>query len=115
VKPFDPRIIRTVPEARGPLLALGTAGAASGAATIATAFALTGVVVAIARGTGLRAPLAWLAAIFVVRALLAAVTEYVAARAGAAVSTALRRRLLAAWAGAPHTGSDSSATRAQRD
>lgn len=111
MKPFDPRIIRTVPEARGPLLALGTAGAASGAATIATAFALTGVVVAIARGTDLRAPLTSLVAIFVVRALLAAVTEYVAARAGAAVSTALRRRLLAAWAGAPHTGSDSSATR----
>ena len=105
-KPFDPQLFRTAPEARGPLLALGAVGAASGAATIATAFALTGVVVAIARSADLSTPLAWLALLFIARGLLAATTEYVAARAGARVSTALRRRLLAAWIQRPGGESD---------
>ncbi len=99
MKPLDPQVLRTVPEARRPFVVLGTVGVAQGAATIATAFALTGVVVAIARSGPLLVPLTWLAALFAIRGLLAAVAEYAAAHAGATVTTALRARLLGAWAG----------------
>ncbi|CCH72800.1 membrane hypothetical protein [Nostocoides australiense Ben110] len=101
MRPFDPRLFRTVPEARGPFVLLAAVGAAGGAATIATAFALTGVVVAIARHTDLSRPLTWLAVLFVARGLLAAVTEYAAAHAGARVSTSLRRHVLTAWTSRP--------------
>lgn len=101
MRPFDPRLFRTAPEARGPFVLLAAVGAAGGAATIATAFALTGVVVAIARHTDLSRPLTWLAVLFVARGLLAAVTEYAAAHAGARVSTSLRRHVLTAWTSRP--------------
>ncbi|MBK6888258.1 MAG: thiol reductant ABC exporter subunit CydD [Tetrasphaera sp.] len=98
MKPFDPQVLRTVPEARRPFVALGAVGVAQGAATIATAFALTGVVVAIARSAPITTPLAWLVGLFVARAVLAAAAEYAAAHAGATVTTAVRARLLGAWA-----------------
>ncbi len=101
MKPFDPEVFSTVPETRRPFVALGVVGILQGVATIATAFALTGVVVAIARSADVRMPLTWLVVLFAARGLLAAAAEYVAARAGAVVSTALRARLLAAWAGRP--------------
>lgn len=101
MRPFDPQVLRTVPEARRPLLALGAVGVAQGISTIATAFALTGVVVAIARSEPVLAPALWLAALFAARAVLAAIADYVAAWAGIGVATALRRRLLAAWATQP--------------
>jgi thiol reductant ABC exporter CydD subunit len=72
-------------------------GVATGVATIATAFALAGVVVAVVDDRPLTAPTAWLGALFVVRAVLAWSTEYVAAWAGVSVSTALRASLVRAW------------------
>lgn len=99
MRPFDPQLLRTVPEARRPLAVLAAVGIASGVATVATAFALTAVVVAVVRGTPLAAPAAYLVGLFVVRGLLAHTGERVAARAGATVSSALRRRLLARWLG----------------
>jgi ABC-type transport system involved in cytochrome bd biosynthesis fused ATPase/permease subunit len=66
-------------------------------ATIATAFALSAVVVAVVEGTDLAAPLAWLLGLFAVRAVLAAATERVAAWAGVSVSSALRTALLGRW------------------
>lgn len=101
MRPFDPRLFRTVPEARGPFVLLAAVGAAGGAATIATAFALTGVVVAIARSEPVLTPALWLTGLFAARALLAALAEYAAAWAGVSVATALRQRLLAAWASRP--------------
>ena len=47
MRPFDPRLLRVVPSARGPVAALAAMGVAAGVATIATAFALTGLVVAV--------------------------------------------------------------------
>ncbi|WP_076262328.1 thiol reductant ABC exporter subunit CydD [Intrasporangium flavum] len=97
MRPFDPRLLRAVPAARRPVLALGATGVASGAATIATAFALSAVVVAVVDGSSLVGPLTWLGALFVVRAGLAAGNESVSAWAGVAVSSALRSALLRHW------------------
>ena len=97
MKPFDPRLLRAVPAARRPVVVLAATGIASGLTTIATAFALSAVVVAVVDGTDLTTPLAWLLGLFAVRAVLAAVTEWVAAWAGVSVSSALRASLLGRW------------------
>ena len=70
---------------------------AQGLATIATAFALTSLVVAVVRGMPLGGPAAYLTVLFVVRGVLALVGERVAAAAGTSVSGALREQLLGRW------------------
>jgi ATP-binding cassette, subfamily C, bacterial CydD len=79
------------------VLTLGTIGMAQGLATIALAFAVTDLVVAVVRGHQVLTPSLWLVGLFVVRALLAAGTELVGSWAGMRVSTVLRERLIAAW------------------
>jgi ATP-binding cassette subfamily C protein CydD len=79
------------------VLTLGTIGVAQGLATIALAFAVTDLVVAVVRGHQVLTPSLWLVGLFVVRALLAAGTELVGSWAGMRVSTVLRERLIAAW------------------
>ncbi|MEW1955857.1 thiol reductant ABC exporter subunit CydD [Terrabacter sp. NPDC080008] len=97
MKPFDPRLLRAVPAARRPVAVLAATGIASGVATIATAFALSAAVVAVVDGSDLGTALTWLLALFAARAVLAAVTERVAAWAGVSVSSALRAALLGRW------------------
>jgi ATP-binding cassette subfamily C protein CydD/ATP-binding cassette subfamily C protein CydCD len=101
MRPFDPRILRTLPETRRPLATLATVGVAQGVATVATAFALSGVVVAVVGHTPLAPSAAVLAALFVARGLLALAAERVAASAGVAVSAGARSRLLRRWLAAP--------------
>jgi thiol reductant ABC exporter CydD subunit len=101
VKPFDLRLLRAVPATRRPVAALTAVGVLAGAATVATAFALTGLVVAVVEGTSVIAPAAWLAALFVLRALLAGGGDLVAAWAGGAISTQLRGSLLRSWGRLP--------------
>ncbi|GAA5029627.1 hypothetical protein GCM10023258_26170 [Terrabacter aeriphilus] len=101
MKPFDPRLLRAAPAARRPVAVLAATGIAGGVATIASAFALSAVVVAVVDGTDLTGPLGWLLALFAVRAGLAAVTERVAAWAGVRVSSALRAALLRRWGTLP--------------
>ena len=97
MKPFDPRILQVVPATRRPVAALAGIGVAQGIATIGSAFALAALVVAVVRGHDLVAPLVWTGALFSLRAVLAAASETVAARAGAVVATELREQLLAVW------------------
>ncbi len=97
MRPVDPALLRTLPESRAPLAALGAVGAAVGVTTIASAFALTAVVVAVARGEDVVPAAAWLAGLFAVRGALAAGTELTAAWAGTRVSRAVRTRLLRRW------------------
>ncbi|NUO91561.1 MAG: thiol reductant ABC exporter subunit CydD [Dermatophilaceae bacterium] len=97
MKPFDPRLLRAVPAARKPVGVLAATGVLTGVATIATAFALSAVVVAVVERGDLPQPIAWLLGLFVVRAVLAATTEWVAAWAGVSVSSALRAALLRTW------------------
>lgn len=97
MRPFDARILRVVPDARGSVAALGAIGIAQGIATIATAFALAALVVAVVRGTPLAEPALWTGGLFAARAALGALAEGIAARSGVVVATALREQLLAAW------------------
>lgn len=97
MKPFDPRLLRLLPEARASLALLAAVRVASGAAAVAQAFALSFVVVDVVTGRPLQAHLWLLAGLLVVRGLLSGAGELVAQRAGVRVSTGLRERLLVAW------------------
>ena len=101
MRPFDPRILRVVPATRRPVAALAGIGIVQGIATIATAFALASLVVAVVRGSDLTGPALWTGGLFAARAVLGALSETVAARAGATVATGLREQLLAAWSRRP--------------
>lgn len=101
MRPFDPRILRVVPATRRPVAALAGIGIMQGVATIATAFALASLVVAVVRGSDLTGPALWTGGLFAARAVLGALSETVAARAGATVATGLREQLLAAWSRRP--------------
>jgi thiol reductant ABC exporter CydD subunit len=101
MRPFDPRLLRTAPAARRPVAVLAVVGVVQGVATVAMAFALTALVVAVVDGTDLGVPAAWLAGLLAVRAALAWVAEKVAAWAGVEVTAALRERLLARWLAVP--------------
>jgi ATP-binding cassette subfamily C protein CydD len=99
MRPFDPRLIRLLPETRRPLVALGGLGVAQGAVAIGQAFAISGLVVALVEGRSLTVPAVAVAAVFGARALLAAGGEATATWAGTRVSSALRERVVAAWLG----------------
>jgi thiol reductant ABC exporter CydD subunit len=73
-------------------------GVLGGASTVATAFALSALVVAVVDGRPLMEPALWLGALFLVRAALAAGGDVVSAWAGVSVSTQLRSALLRRWA-----------------
>ena len=51
MRPFDPRLLRTAPAARRPIAVLAVVGVLQGVATIAVAFALAGLVVAVVEGS----------------------------------------------------------------
>jgi ATP-binding cassette subfamily C protein CydD len=97
MRPFDPRLLTRVPSTRRPVLALGAIGVVQGFATIALAFAMSALVVAVVERGGVLTPGVWLVALFTLRALLAVANELVGAWAGMRVSTILRERLIAAW------------------
>ena len=97
MRPFDPRLLTEVPATRRPVVALAAIGVVQGLATIALAFAVTNLVVAVAEGDEVVTPGVWLVALFTVRALLAVANELVGSWAGLRVSTVLRERLVAAW------------------
>lgn len=97
MRPFDPRLLTQVPATRKPVVALGAIGAGQGLATIALAFAVTNLVVAVVDGHEVLTPGIWLVGLFTVRALLAVANELVGSWAGLRVSTVLRERLMATW------------------
>jgi thiol reductant ABC exporter CydD subunit len=97
MRAFDHRLLTEVPATRRPVVALGAIGVVQGLATIALAFALTNLVVAVVEGHEVLTPGVWLVGLFTVRALLAVANELVGSWAGLRVSTVLRERLIAAW------------------
>ncbi len=96
-RPFDPRLLRVLPEARGAAARLGLLGVLSGVMAIAQAFAITALIVAVVTHGDLGRPSLALAGVLGIRGTAAAAVEFVAAREGAIVSTRLRERLLSAW------------------
>ncbi len=101
MRPFDPRLLRTAPAARQPVAVLAVVGVLSGVATIGLAITVALLVVAVVDGTSLRTPGLWLAGLFAVRAVLAWISERVAAWVGVEVTVALRGRLVDRWLAAP--------------
>ncbi len=97
MRPLDPRLLRAAPAARRPVAVLAAVGVAQGAATIALAFAVARLVVAVVHRGDLTAAVLVVAALFGVRAALAWTAERVAAWAGVEVSVALRETLLRHW------------------
>src|ERR1035437_4132715 len=68
MRPFDPRLLTQVPATRRPVVALGAIGVAAGLATIALAFVVTNLVVAVVEGREVLTPAVWLGRPFTVRA-----------------------------------------------
>ncbi len=101
MRPFDPRLLRTAPAARRPVAVLAVVGVLQGVATIGLAIAVAALVVAVVDSTSLRTPALCLAGLFGVRAVLAWVSERVAAWVGVEVTVALRGRLVERWLAAP--------------
>jgi thiol reductant ABC exporter CydD subunit len=99
MRPLDPQLLRAAPAARWPVAALTGIGVAQGLATIATAFALSAVVVAVVEGVPPGRAGAWLVGVFVARAALGWGAERVAAWSGSRVSAALREQLVGSWLG----------------
>lgn len=117
MRPFDPRLLRALPQTRGAIGVLAALGLLSGAVAIAVAIALARLVVAVVggglgggagggqgggHGGGFAADPVISAAItlavaMAAKAALAAATEAVAIRTGARVSGALRRSLIDRW------------------
>jgi hypothetical protein len=75
MRPFDPHLLRTAPAARKPVAVLAVVGVLQGVATIALAFAVTALVVAVVRGAPLTTPIAWTSGLFATRAMLAMLTQ----------------------------------------
>ena len=94
VRPFDPRLLRLLPQCRGPVGLLGALGVLGGVAAVAQAFAVAALVVAVAEHASPTGAAWALVTVGAVRAVIAAASEIGAARAGVTVSTALRERLL---------------------
>ena len=97
MRPFDPRLLTEVPATRRPVLTLGAIGVVQGLATIALAFAVSTLVVAVVEGREVLTPGVWLVGLFALRAVLVASSELVGTWAGMRVSTVLRERLIGAW------------------
>ncbi|WP_330312840.1 thiol reductant ABC exporter subunit CydD [Streptomyces sp. NBC_00523] len=98
MKPIDPRLLRHARATRLFMVAVVVLGLAGAALVIAQAMLIAEIVVGgfedgLTAG-GLRTPLPLLAAVALGRALVAWLTELAAHRAGAAVKSELRRRLL---------------------
>ncbi|MGW3323387.1 thiol reductant ABC exporter subunit CydD [Streptomyces virginiae] len=116
MKPIDPRLLRYARSTRlflGAVVALGLAGAGL---VVGQAMLIAEIVVGAFQqgldGQALRTPLLLLAAVALGRGLIAWLTELAAHRAGAAVKSELRRRLLdraaelgPAWLAGQRTGS----------
>lgn len=97
MKPFDPRLLRVLPRARGAVAVLAGTAVAGGALAIGQAFAIAALVVAVAGRHDLTPALLGLAAVYGLRLLAGPFEQWYAARAGARVSTGLREALVGAW------------------
>lgn len=119
MKPFDPAVLPLVAPGRRWLLAGLAASTVSGVLVLAQAFALAGLVVAVATGGEVWVAGSWLVGLGLVRAVLTWAGESATARADTQITTRLRRRLLAgalgpgaAWA-APEPPAGDSGRRAE--
>ncbi|MFZ2514900.1 MAG: thiol reductant ABC exporter subunit CydD, partial [Candidatus Lutibacillus vidarii] len=76
MRPFDPRMLRAVPESRRGVGALAALGVIAGSLAIAQAFTVTSLVVAVVGGMPVRPSLLAVVAVLTGRALVSATTEW---------------------------------------
>jgi ATP-binding cassette subfamily C protein CydD len=96
MRPFDPRLLRAAPAARGDAALLAASGAGVALAIVGCAYALARTLAAAADGRLDAAALAAFVVALGLRALLTAASTLAAARMSATVKVKLRRDLLAA-------------------
>ncbi len=104
MKPFDPRLLRAVPAVRRPVAILAVVAALQGAAAIGLAVALARIVTDVVSQGNWQRGAVWVVVAFLVRAGLGMLVERVGASTATAVSSALRRQLLARWVSSPAEG-----------
>ncbi|EAQ00830.1 putative ABC transporter [Janibacter sp. HTCC2649] len=104
MKPFDPRLLRAVPAVRRPVAILAVVAALQGAAAIGLAVALARLVTDVVSQGNWQRSATWVVVAFLVRAGLGMLVERIGASTATAVSSALRRRLLARWVSSPAEG-----------
>ncbi|XAS76662.1 thiol reductant ABC exporter subunit CydC [Dermatophilaceae bacterium Sec6.4] len=109
-KPFNPRLLRQVPQARRPVAALGALGVLSGVVAISQAIAVAHFVVALVERRSLTGWAITVLVLLTLRGLLSAASEVTAAWAGTRVAGLLRRRVLTAWLSRPIDQSPSATT-----
>ena len=96
MRPFDPRLLRAAPAARGDAVLLAACGAGVALAIVGSAYALARTLAAAAEGRLDAAALAGFVVALGLRALLTAASTLAAARMSATVKVKLRADLLAA-------------------
>ncbi|MEI2731964.1 MAG: thiol reductant ABC exporter subunit CydD [Dermatophilaceae bacterium] len=106
MRPFDPRVLQTVPEVRPIVAGLGALGVAQGVVAVGQALTVARLVDALVHAGMPGAPelggaLALAGGVFALRAALAAWGERRAADAGLRVVSAVRVRLLRRWLSLP--------------
>ncbi|MEQ6902534.1 ABC transporter permease, partial [Nocardioides sp. YIM 152588] len=92
IRPTDPRVLRQLRAARGPLLAVTGSAILAGVLVIAQAWAVTGLVLAALDRDAVATWAAVVLGLLALRGLTGAVTDLAAARAASAVATDLRGR-----------------------
>ncbi|WP_122261935.1 thiol reductant ABC exporter subunit CydD [Ornithinimicrobium cerasi] len=101
MRPFDPALLRALPQTRLPVALLSGVGVLSGVAAIGQAVALAVVVARVVSGAPLAPALVWLVGLLALRGVLAALSEYAARRAGLRVAAVVRLAVLRRWLGRP--------------
>lgn len=94
MKPFDPRLIKQVPQTRVPVALLGVLGGLSGVAAIAGAFGIAWLMTAVVDGESIARPGLFVVGVFALRGLLTFTSEQVASWAATRISGALRLQYL---------------------
>ncbi|MFC7485226.1 thiol reductant ABC exporter subunit CydD [Knoellia sp. CPCC 206453] len=104
MKPFDPRLLQAVPAARRPVAVLATVAALQGVAAIGLAVSLARLVTDVVSQGNWHRGAVWVGIAFLARAALGVLVERIGASTSSAISSALRRQLLARWLDAPAEG-----------
>jgi ATP-binding cassette, subfamily C, bacterial CydCD len=94
VRPTDPRLVRRLGPAKRPLAGVVGAGVVSSLLVLGQAWIVTGLVVAVVRGTAVGPWALAVVGLFVARAAIGLLSDVAGARAAGAVGTAVRRDLM---------------------
>lgn len=97
MRPFEPQLLREVPESRSALRRLAATGVVSGLLSLAQAYAVTHLLVALVQQRPLGGPVAVLVGTLTLRGLVAAARDRIAAHAADDVTRSLRRRRIGRW------------------